>query len=176
MLDKQFFSNPEFRSFLDKHFITFHAVRGEKEGDKVYKEYGIRATPTVLIADVDGSEIDRQVGYGPPPQKFQELIEYSLSGENTYAKLKKRYEQNPNDLNTTFGLAQKYERMYDSIKTNELITKVLDRSEEAKKLDVKNPRTEKMINMYEWARYIKAGQNRSYGHALLGTHRYCSGN
>ena len=160
MLDKQFFGDPQFHSFLNKHFIAFHAVRGETEGDNVYKKYGIRATPTVLIADVDGSEIDRQVGYGPPAKKFQGLIELSLTGEDTFAKLKKRYEQNPNDLMTTFKLAQKYERMYDPVKTTELISKVLDKAKEAKMLDIKNPSTDKNVNMYEWARYIKAGQNR----------------
>ena len=37
----------------------------------------------------------------------------------------------------------------------------MDREEDAKKLAVKNPRTDKKVNMYEWARYIKAGQNRA---------------
>lgn len=29
-------------------------------------------TPTVLILDADGSEVDWHVGYGPPPEKYLE--------------------------------------------------------------------------------------------------------
>ena len=51
---------------LNDNFIAVHAVRGEKMGDELYEKFSVRATPTIVIAQASGQEIDRLIGYGPP--------------------------------------------------------------------------------------------------------------
>ena len=75
MLDKQFFGDEKFRDYLDENFIAVHAVRGKDSGDKLYKKYTVRGTPTVLVAMADGTEIDRIIGYGPPADEFKSKLE-----------------------------------------------------------------------------------------------------
>ena len=55
----------------------------------------------------DGSEIDWHVGYGPPPEKFQEKIDKSLKGIDTFKSLSERYAKDPKNIEVVFKLAQK---------------------------------------------------------------------
>jgi len=110
---------------LNTHFVLFHAVRGEKIGDEVYKRFSIRATPTTLILDKDGSEYDWHVGYGPPPEKFLETIEKSVKGIDTFKSISAAYAKDPENVETVFKLARKYERKYDEAKAAELYKDVL---------------------------------------------------
>ncbi len=66
-----------------------------------------------MILDADGSEYDWQVGYGPPPEKFEASLQKSLNGEDAYKTLLAAYAKNPKDIAAVFGLAQKYSSRYD---------------------------------------------------------------
>jgi tetratricopeptide (TPR) repeat protein len=66
-----------------------------------------------MILDSNGSEIDWHVGYGPPPEKYQEKVENSLKGINTFKSLSERYAKEPKNIEIVFKLAQKYEDRYD---------------------------------------------------------------
>ena len=46
----------------------------------------------------DGSEVDWHVGYGPPPEKYQEQVEKSLKGVDTFKSLSDQYAKNPKNL------------------------------------------------------------------------------
>lgn len=100
-------------------------MRGEKIGDEVYKRFNIRATPTTLILDNDGSEYDWHVGYSPPPEEFLESIEKSAKGIGTFKSYKEAYDKDPNNVEAVFHLARKYDRRYDEPKATELYEKVL---------------------------------------------------
>lgn len=66
------------------------------------------ATPTVMILDQDGSEIDWHVGYSPPPDKFLERLEKTAKGIDTYKILSERYAKEPKNIEVVFKLARKY--------------------------------------------------------------------
>jgi tetratricopeptide (TPR) repeat protein len=117
---------------LNSNFVLFHAVRGEKIGDEVYKKFNIRATPTTLILDKDGSEYDWHVGYGPPPEKFLESIEKSVKGIDTFKFYNDAYAKDPKNVEAVFHLARKYDRRYDEIKATELYKEVLALDPEGK--------------------------------------------
>lgn len=133
LLDQQFYQNKKFQEFLNSNFVLFHAVRGEKIGDEVYKRFNIRATPTTLILDKDGSEYDWHVGYGPPPEKFLETIEKSVKGIDTFKAISEAYAKDPKNVEVVFKLARKYDRKYEQEKAVELYKEVLALDPDGKK-------------------------------------------
>ena len=73
----------------------------------------VRATPTTMILDADGSEYDWILGYDPPPEKFEAALAKSLSGEGAFKTLAAAYAKNPKEVAVVFALARKYGERYD---------------------------------------------------------------
>lgn len=126
MLGQQFIENKKYQEFLQSNFVVFLADRATKEGDEIFKKFNVRATPTVMIVNSKGEEIDWHVGYGPPAKKFQERLEKTLRGEETYQVLAEKYAQDPNDVEVVFLLARKWDRRYNQEKARELYNRVLE--------------------------------------------------
>jgi tetratricopeptide (TPR) repeat protein len=73
---------------------------------------------------------------------------------DTFDKLKIRYEKNPKDVLTTFKLALKYDSdQLEADKAKELLNRVLERSNEARKTIVEHTEPGSKISLYEWALY-----------------------
>lgn len=99
----------------------------------MYEKYNISATPTELIVDKNGKEVDWIVGYGPPADKFLERVQKSLSGVDTYLALSERYAKEPTNVEVVFKLAQKCGDRYTmEAKTKELYAKVIALDPEGK--------------------------------------------
>ncbi len=103
----------------------FRADRADKIGRDTFSKFNIRATPTVMIIGPDGSEIDWQVGYSPPPDKFHEQIEKSVNGEGTFKSYSDLYAKDPKNIEAVFNLARKYDRRYIEDKAAALYKEVL---------------------------------------------------
>ncbi len=86
-----------------------------------------------MVLDGDGSEVDWIVGYGPPPEKFVEKLEKILKGIDTFKVLSESYAKDPQNVETVFKLAQKYDDRYDEEKAKELYQKVLALDPDGKK-------------------------------------------
>lgn len=155
MLDEQFFGDSKFHPYITGKFIPVRAVRGEELGDALYKEYNVRATPTVAITQANGDEIDRVIGYSAPPEGFKERVEESLDNENTFANLLKAYNENPDDLKAAFQLASKYNDTYRTDQANELFEKILTRPDEAKTIMMPFGREGIVASIYEHAMFAK---------------------
>jgi tetratricopeptide (TPR) repeat protein len=92
----------------------------------MYTKFNISATPTELIVDKDGNEVDWIVGYGPPADKFLGKLQKVLSGEETYRTLTARYAKEPTNVEVVFKLAQKAGSRYTMPeKAKELYQKVI---------------------------------------------------
>jgi tetratricopeptide (TPR) repeat protein len=78
----------------------------------------------LVLAD-DGSDIDWAVGYDPPAEKFQEMLEKMIGGIETYKSLTAAYAKNPKDIATIFKLAQKWNDRYDDAKSKEKYKELL---------------------------------------------------
>jgi tetratricopeptide (TPR) repeat protein len=78
-----------------------------------------------MVLDGDGSEVDWIVGYGPPPEKFVEKLERILKGIDTFKVISEGYAKDPQNVETVFKLAQKYDDRYDEEKAKELYQEVL---------------------------------------------------
>lgn len=154
MLDEQFFSSSKFSEFINKSFVAILATSGQQIGTELGKVYGIRATPTVVIAEVDGSEIERIVGYSAPPENFLKKIENAYNRLDTFGKLKEMHEKDPDNLEVTFKLAYKYERNYiDPNIGKKLYQEIIDRGDEAKNVMVPYEATDEMVSVYEYSMY-----------------------
>jgi len=155
LLDEQFFGDSKFHPYITGKFVPVRAVRGEELGDALYKEYNVRATPTVAITQANGDEIDRVIGYSAPPEGFKERVEESLNSENTFANLFKTYNENPDDLKAAFQLASKYNDTYRTDQANEIFEKILARPDEAKTIMMPFGREGVVASIYEHAMFAK---------------------
>ena len=73
------------------------------------------------------------MGYDPPAEKFQELLEkMKAGGPDTYKGLAAAYAKNPKDLPTVFKLAQKWADRYDEAKSAEKYKEVIALDPEGK--------------------------------------------
>jgi len=97
----------------------------EPAGDAVFKKFGIRATPTTMVLDGDGAEVDWSVGYDPPAEKFQDSLAKMVAGDGTYKSLSAAYAKNPKDVPTVFKLARKWSERYDEAKAAEKYKEVI---------------------------------------------------
>lgn len=109
------------------------ADRTQKVGQDIFKKFSIMGTPTVMILDADGSEVDWHVGYGPPPEKFHERIDRSYRGIETFKLYAQEYARDPKNLDVVFHLARKYGDRYDREKATALYKEVLAIDPDGKK-------------------------------------------
>ncbi len=153
MLDKQFFQDEKFHPYLTQNFLLFRAHRGQPEGDEIYKKFSVRATPTVMVLTTDGREIDRVLGYDPPPEKFKEAVEKAYTGENTLLSLMQAYEKDASNVATLARLAQKYRSNYIFDKMAEFSQQILKQPEQAKQIMLPFGKDSAEVSAYEFARF-----------------------
>lgn len=91
----------------------------------VFKKFGIRATPTTMIFDGDGAEVDWSVGYDAPPENFEAALTKMIDGVDTYKAVAAAYAKNPKDVPTVFKLARKWSERYDEAKAAEKYKEVI---------------------------------------------------
>ena len=98
MLGQQYFENPKYSEYFNSHLIMFRADQSQKKGEEIFSKFNIRGTPTVMILDPDGSEVDWHLGYSPPAEEFHKKIDKSYRGIDTYKYYAGLYARNPGDV------------------------------------------------------------------------------
>ncbi len=121
-MDKETY--PDERVVVLSQEVVFTKVNG-KEDTLLYKKYSIAGFPTALIANPDGSEIDRIVGYYPA-EEFSTTVKDYLAGRNTLSDLERQSEEKPDDLILTFRIGDKYLGKAEYDKAEAAFSKVLD--------------------------------------------------
>ncbi len=82
---------------------------GEKGNGPFLKDkYHIQGFPTTIVADANGEEIDRIVGY-LPPKEFIDELERIRKNLGTISSMEKELQKNPGDIEMLKALAEKYE-------------------------------------------------------------------
>lgn len=153
MLDKQFFQDEQFHPYLTQNFLLFRAHRGTPVGDEIYKKFSVRATPTVMVVTPDGKEIDRVLGYDPPPTKFKDTLEKTYHGENTLLSLTQALEKDPSNVAVLARLLEKYRFNYAFEKMAEFAQKILAQPEAAKQVMLPFGKDSTNVSAYELARF-----------------------
>lgn len=153
MLDKQFFQDEQFHPYLTQNFLLFRAHRGQPDGDEIYKKFSVRATPTVMVVTADGQEIDRVLGYDPPPEKFKDTLEKTYHGENTFLNLMQAYEKDPAEVAVLARLVEKYRSNFAFEKMAEFAQKILSQPERARQVMLPFGKDSAEVSAYELARF-----------------------
>ena len=132
-------------------------MRFEKEdngGEELFEKYNVRSTPTLLVLESDGTEIDRTLGFYPRDERFLKKIEKIYHREDLFSDLKKKYEENPDNLENTFKLAYRYQRtFFDMDKSKELYKQVMAKPAKARKIVLHHEIIDKDVSIYEQALY-----------------------
>lgn len=153
MLDKQLFQDEQFHPYLTQNFLLFRAYRGQPEGDEIYKKFSVRATPTVMVVTADGREIDRVLGYDPPPEKFKDKLEETYTSEYTLLNLTLALEKNPSDIEVLARLTEKYRSNYAFEQMTEYSEKILKEPDQAKQIMLPFGKDSSDVSAYELAMY-----------------------
>jgi tetratricopeptide (TPR) repeat protein len=103
----------------------FRAVLQEPAGKAIFDKFKINATPTMMLLDGTGAEVDWSVGYRPPGENVQRSLDRMLSGTDTFQSLSGAYAKNPKDVATVFMLARKYGDRYDTAKADQMYKDVI---------------------------------------------------
>jgi tetratricopeptide (TPR) repeat protein len=158
-LDKQFYRALQFENYLNKNFILFRAIRKEAKGKELFDRFKVTSTPTVMVVTPKGEEIDRLIGYGPPPENFKDRLEETYKSEQNYLSLIRSFTLNPNDLKTAVLLAQKYLYRDDYTSAEKMRTVIMAQVDEARKLMVPLLDLEGEVSAYEYARFLEPFQS-----------------
>ena len=106
-LDADTFSDQKVIDFAKQNLISKKIDAEKGDGPKHKEKYRVRAYPTILFLDSQGTEIDRIVGYRPPEEFLSELNRIK-KGENTISQILAKYEQNKHYYPAQIALAEKY--------------------------------------------------------------------
>ena len=121
-MDKETYSDDRV-VVLSKDFIFVKV--NTREDTLTKKEYSIFATPTALMANADGTEIDRVVGFYPTEQ-FLPIVKDYQKGKNTLGDLEKKVNKNSKDVKLFYTLGDKYQWRGKNDKASEMFTKVVE--------------------------------------------------
>ena len=151
---------------MTKYFVVVRADRDEEKGAEAFRKYAILGTPTTIVLDGDGAEVDWIVGYHAPPEKFQAKVNRSVAGGETLKSLTAAHALNPKDAATAFKLGRKYAERADEAKALPLYRDVvaLDPAGQAGAFTpdfMKAPVTFTQYAEYELARFPLQGRRDS---------------
>lgn len=92
--------------------------------------FRVKRYPTLILANSDGNEVDRVVGYLSAPELRSILYNY-LEGTGTLGDLQRQLRENPKKITAVFAIAEKFELRGDPAQAKTRYEKVL-------KLDARN--------------------------------------
>ena len=110
--DRFVFSDSTVQEYLEADFI-FKSVDAEKgEGIELKNKFGVAGYPTLIIADQEGGEIGRIVGFElafmDSTNLFIEQVEKVASGVGTLQSMEKEYEKDPVNIELMYDLIEAY--------------------------------------------------------------------
>jgi len=93
---REVFTDMTVGAYFNRHFINVKMDMEKGEGIKLSREYGVRAYPTLLFIDYDGTLVKRSVG-AKQRQGLIRLGTEALSGIDRTARYEKAYEEDKRD-------------------------------------------------------------------------------
>ena len=152
MLDQQFATNLDFPKFINPRFIAVRFERKNRLGIQLFKQYSVLTSPTIIVAEADGSEIDRTIGFSPPGDHFLKEIERMYNRIDTYSLLIEAFKKDPENVEVIFKLALRYKNTWRKyLEAKELFEKVITNPEQAKTILAFNKEVQEDVNIYEQA-------------------------
>jgi tetratricopeptide (TPR) repeat protein len=131
----------------------FQATIQEADGKAIFDKFKIRATPTVMMLEPDGSELDWIVGYDPPAEDYQAGVDKAFKGIDTYKSLAAQNAKNHQDIAVLFKLAKKWDDRYDQEKAADLYKGVLALDPNGTKGTTEYGRNKEKVSYTEYAEF-----------------------
>lgn len=124
-LDNKVYSKPEVYEFANANQINYKIDAEKGEGVEFAKKYKIQGYPSILFLDGDGNEVDRIYGYVPIKDFKEMMVDYN-KGINTFGYLKTEIEKNPDNIESSLKLADKYSMYGEDVKAKQLLDKIVE--------------------------------------------------
>lgn len=156
MLEQQFLTHPGYRRYLSHYFILYHADSSTAPGKALFTRFDVNASPCLLLATADGSEVDRIIGYEVPAVEYKEAVERLRRGENTIKAVLAQFNSDPGSLKLAAKLARRYQERFEFSKMRSFSRLILLRPEEAARVIVPFGKDDAAVSAYEYARYTSA--------------------
>lgn len=118
-------------------------------------------SPSLLISDAEGKEIDRLSGFKYNLDGYKAQLEKYLNGIDLYENIKNQYRKNPDDLTIAFKMAQKLHDRKKYKEASEIYYFIAANPFIARTIEVDLPYSRDRVNLYENVRY-KLSSDFSY--------------
>jgi len=171
VLDEKTYPDPQVIKFARKHLVGFKIDAEKGAGIALAQKYNIEGFPTLVIMDNNGLEVDRIIGYYPPPQFLEELKRIT-NGIETIKAYELEAENSPGQELPLSNLAEKYETAGYSEKAVKLWQEVRDLDQELKskaefRLAIIKFKNDKSIENVE--KYLSSAPDHVYTQQILTT-------
>ena len=107
------FTNKEFSSFFNNHFIALKLVQNEGEGKYLRERFNVPGNPVIILVDGPGEEIDRIIGFSGDADIFVDKLKNYANGKGVLAALLKQYQGDSLSVDNNFALAEKYTNRHE---------------------------------------------------------------
>lgn len=156
MLGQQFFNNPRYVKYLTSKYILYYADSSTEEGQQVFQEYDVNATPQVMVALADGRVVDRIIGYDGEPETFRQELESVIESESNLFSLAQAYEEDPGNMALAVTLAREYHKRF-VFKEMLILSEIVQQNrQQAEQHMVPFGRGGAEVSAFEYARYLRA--------------------
>lgn len=118
---------------MEKKFVSMRVTSSDSEYAQYRKDYKVPGTPTVLFLDSKGGEIDRIVGFDGKKDEYFQIVKDYAEGKNILSVVLSQLEENPEDVEVVYKLAEKYLTRYELDKAQPYYEKVLELDPEDQK-------------------------------------------
>ena len=116
----------EVGNFVNSRFIPLRFTPADENYRKIRTDYNVRGTPTVLLLNPQGEEIDRALGFdGKRDEYFQTIQDFS-EGKGTMLSLMAKLAENPDDIETNFKIGKRYIDRFEWENVQPYFAKVLE--------------------------------------------------
>jgi len=156
LLGQQFFNNPRYAKYLTSKYVLYYADSATEEGQRVFQEYDVNATPQVMVALADGRVVDRIIGYDGDPEVFKQTIEGVVESEKNLLNLELAYEKDPGNMALAVTLAREYGLRYVFTKMHAFSEIVQQHKPEAELYMVPFGKDDAEVSAFEYARYLRS--------------------
>ncbi|MBN2009221.1 hypothetical protein JW960_07735 [candidate division KSB1 bacterium] len=124
-MDQLVFKSDTAAQTIQKYFVAIKIDKKHTESNTLKSRYNVRGYPTIIVANDNGDEIDRVLGFDGDGVKFLQTIVDYANGKNTLAALNQQLTSSPDDIDLNYRIAQKYDDRYEFEKAGKYFEAVL---------------------------------------------------
>jgi len=133
----------EVGNFVNARFIPLRFTPADENYRQIRTDHNVRGTPTVLLLNPQGEEIDRTLGFNGKRDEYFQVLKDFTEGKNTLLSLMKELKKNPDDVETNFMIGKRYVDRYEWESVQPFFAKVLEMDPE----DEKGFKSESVFNL-----------------------------